>query len=465
MSDGRATILVVDDDPAIRKQLAWALENDYRVLEAASEPDALDLLGREAVDLVLLDLHLPPRVEGIEGGLAVLESVRASDAALPAIVLTADQDRRTALSVVERGAYDFFEKPVSLAELMVLVRRALRLRRAECEVARLRNELLDMGTFDELVGTSSAIRAVIDVVRKVADTRATVLITGESGTGKELVARALHRRSSRRDRRFVALNCSALPDTLIEEELFGHERGAFTGAIARRPGRFEIADGGTLFLDEIGDLSPAAQAKVLRVLQEGEFDRIGSRAAVRVDVRVVAATRVDLRSQVRAGLFREDLYYRLQVVECEVPPLRARLEDVPLLIAHFLRKHDGTGRRFSREATSRLLQYDWPGNVRELEHAVERALLLSASSVIGPDALPPALADGAASPGAVPQWELPPGGVSLREVEKNLVAQALARAEGNQVRAARLLSITRAMLIQRMKRYGLGGSGSRGAEG
>ncbi len=454
MDETRSTILIVDGDPTIRSLVGCALEAEHRIVGAATEPEAIAALEREPVDLVLLDLHLLPRVEGIEGGLAILDAARQRDAALPVIVLTADQERQTALSVLERGAYDFCQKPVSLAELTILVRRALRLRRAELDAARLKAELYDRNTIDEIVGASAAMRAVTDLIRKVADTRATVLIHGESGTGKELVARALHRLSSRREQRLVALNCSALPEALVEEELFGHERGAFTGAVAQRAGRFEVADGGTLLLDEVGDLSPAAQAKLLRVLQEGEFERVGGRDTIRVDVRVVAATRADLRALARAGKFREDLYYRLQVVECPVPPLRDHMDDLPLLVAHFLRKHGEPGRRFSSEAMAKFKRHGWPGNVRELEHAVERALLLSDSAVIGPEALP----QGMGSRGAIApptEWELPIEGVSLRAVEKKLVQQALQRVGGNQVQAARLLSITRAMLIQRMKRHGL----------
>ncbi|MFQ5600605.1 MAG: sigma-54-dependent transcriptional regulator [Candidatus Krumholzibacteriia bacterium] len=459
MKRERGTVLIVDDDDVTREQIAWALESEHRVLQARHPKEAREAIASSAVDVVLLDLHLPPRLQTPEEGIRLLEAIRARNEGVAVIVMTGDRERQTALDCVARGAADFFEKPLPMDELRLIVARALKLRRLEQQVEQLRQELARPDPHTRMVGRSAAMQRVAELVHRVADTHATVLIRGESGTGKELVARALHQGSSRRAQRFVALHCSALPGSLVDDELFGHERGAFTGAHGRRIGRFEYADGGTLFLDEIGELPVDIQVKLLRVLQEGEFERIGGTECIRVDVRLVSATHRDLEQLVREGCFREDLYYRLDVLQIELPPLRERKEDVPLLVEHFLRKHGrGRVRRVSDDAMAFLQDHSWPGNVRELENVLEAAEALCTGDTIRPLDLPPAFGAGVE---AGPRYvSLPEEGLALRDVERQLVLQALERTQWNQTRAAKLLHLTRPMLIQRMKRHGLRPPGS-----
>lgn len=478
-----AAILIIDDE----KNLRWALQRGlsaegHRVVGAADAAEGLELAARERPDLVILDLRLPD-LDGIE----VLKRLRAADSRRPVIMVTAHGAVETALKAMKEGAYDYVQKPFDLDEMSVLVGKALDLRRLEAEVVRLRDELDRRGGYGAIVGESAALGKVLSLVDRLAETTANVIIYGESGTGKELVARAIHRRGPRAERPFVAVNCAALPETLLEDELFGHEKGAFTGATARRAGRFEQADGGTLFLDEVGEMSPALQAKLLRVIEEREFQRVGGREAVRVDVRLIAATNRDLKAAVEAGSFREDLYYRLQVVPVVLPPLRERREDIPLLVRHFIEvkqpggSADGAGKAatpavtpaVTPEAMRAMVDYDWPGNVRELHNAVERALVVGGGGAIGLDDLPPevrgaaaraagtsAAAGGEASAGPIPSGrfelpDIPDEGVSLEAVERELLRRALAKAGGNQTQAARLLGISRQTLIYRMQKYGL----------
>jgi two-component system NtrC family response regulator len=453
MTPGR--VLIVDDDPDTRSQLDWSLRDEYEVLLAADAEEARRLIREKPADLVLLDLHLPPDTAVITTGMELLDWIHEEKPDVPVIVMTGDRERQTAVRCVERGAFDFFEKPVAPDELRVLLRRALRLRHLEREVASLREGRPAGGALAAIAGTSPAMERVRELIRRVADTKATVLIRGESGTGKSLVAQALHGESGRRGGAFVALSCSALPQTLVEEELFGHERGAFTGAFRRRIGKFEHADGGTLFLDEVGDLVPETQVRLLRVLQESEFERLGGNETVRVDVRVVAATHRDLEAKIREGTFRQDLFYRLKVVELELPALRERRSDIPLLTGLFLRRHgQGKVHGCTRAATQILCEADWPGNVRELEHAVERACILSEGKMITPADLPPELRPEAGARGEL-QVEIPEGGLSLASLEKDLVRKALEKTNWNQTRAAGLLGLSRAQLLQRMKRFSL----------
>ncbi|HZB44129.1 MAG TPA: sigma-54 dependent transcriptional regulator, partial [Pyrinomonadaceae bacterium] len=332
-TEQKTTVLIVDDDDLLRRQLHWALVERHRVLEAETRPQAIDLLRRERVDVVLCDLHLPPDTGGIEEGLAVIDAARDARPSVPVVVITGSDKKQAALEAVRRGAYGFFEKPFDEEEVSHIVVQAARVRKLEAEVLRLRSELEMFRGFGRFVGTSAALDAVLKQARAVADTNATLLITGENGTGKEVLARAVHEESARRDRAFVAVSCAALPETLIESELFGHEKGAFTGATQARKGRFELADGGTLFLDEIGELTPAVQVKLLRVLQERSFERVGGTKTLEVDIRLIAASNRDLESEVEAGRFRRDLFYRLNVVPLCLPPLRERRDDIPTLAA------------------------------------------------------------------------------------------------------------------------------------
>src|ERR671933_2693522 len=337
-AEQKTTVLVVDDDRLLRRQLHWALVERHRVLEAETRAEAVELLRREPVDVCICDLHLPPDLEGIEEGLAVVEAARGERPAVPVVVITGMDKKRAALEAIRRGAYGFFEKPFDEEEVSHIVAQAANVRRLEAEVLRLRSELKMFRGFGRFVGTSAALERLLKQAQAVADTNATVLITGENGTGKEVLARAVHEESARRDGPFVAVSCAALPEQLIESELFGHVKGAFTDARADRVGRFELANGGTLFLDEIGELSAAVQVKLLRVLQERTFERVGSNRPVGVDIRLIAASNRDLEQEVKEGRFREDLFYRLNVVPLHMPALRERREDIPLLAAHFAAK-------------------------------------------------------------------------------------------------------------------------------
>ncbi len=393
------TVLVVDDEPAARFALRRVLEKEpLRVVEAKDGVEALDAVLRETPALVLLDLNMP----GLPG-LDVLARVRERPDAPPVLILTAHGSERIAVEAMKRGAYDYLAKPYDIDELRLVVRRALETRDLARENARLRRALRVDAGLGELVGESAAMRRVFEVIARVAPLDATVLIEGESGTGKELVARDIHRRSPRAQRPFIALNCAALPEGLVESELFGHERGAFTGAVATRKGKVELAEKGTLFLDEVGEAPPALQAKLLRVLEERRFERVGGAQAIAADVRLIAATNRDLKAGVRAGTFREDLYYRLKVVDVALPPLRARRGDMGLLARHFLEaaaaKYGKALPALAPEALAALAAYPWPGNVRELKHAIEKALILAPTERIDLEALP---AEIAAASGAAP---------------------------------------------------------------
>jgi DNA-binding NtrC family response regulator len=466
MSDElKQTVLVVDDHEPVRKQLYWALEENYRVLEAASRPQALALLEKNNVDVVLCDLRLPPNESDITEGLAILESVRAFNPLLPVIVITGDEDRETALKVVQRGAYDLFYKPFKVEEVEIIVRRAAQHYRLETDNLTLRHELKKVGGFQEgIVGSSPVLRRIIDQARAVSETSATVLITGESGTGKEMMARFIHNTSPRARAPFVACNIAALPESLVESELFGHEKGAFTGANSRREGRFEMADTGTLFLDEIGELTPSMQVKLLRVLQERQFERLGGKQMLTVDIRIVAATNRNLEEMVENGQFRADLYYRLNIVNLELPPLRERPDDIPILATHFAAKasakHSKPTPTFTDALLHRLTIYRWPGNIRELENVIERAVVISASSVLDERLLPDKVLNQANTvqqappPTAVPQVELvngllPPDlsfETALQNFKRQLVRQALRECNSSRSEAAHRLKISRQYL-------------------
>src|SRR6476620_11718798 len=451
-------VLLIDDEVGIRTSLKMVLEPTYEVICAQDGEEGLTQFRSTSPDLVLLDILLP----GIDG-LAVLRTIRTEDSRIAVIMLTASTTVKTAVEAMRMGAADYIPKPFDVEELRLSVARALETTDLKREVTYLRAQVVNRYGFHNLVGKSPGMREIYSKIEQVADTRTTVLITGESGTGKELVARALHYNSSRRDQPFIALNCAALPETLIESELFGHEKGSFTDATARRVGQFELANSGTLFLDEIGDLSPMTQAKLLRVLQEREFTRIGGVQAIKVDVRIVAATNKNLEDLVRKGQFREDLYYRINVIALYLPPLRDRGEDVPLLAKHFLSKRieedNRSNQDFSKEAIDLLTRYPWPGNVREMENIVEQAFIWSkGSEAVTSEHLPTILRNDTRSSSL--RDDTLAGRLSLEkavmEFEREIILDALKKNNYVQTHAATQLGISRRMLKYRMDTLGIG---------
>jgi DNA-binding NtrC family response regulator len=396
------TLLVVDDEPAARYGLRRALQGSYRIAEADSAPAACDAIEREAPDLILLDIVLPG-----EDGLSFLRALRAEGYARPILIVSALDTAKTALEALRNGANDYIVKGFDVAELRQRVANLIRIVDLESDNSRLRRQLVSDGEFGRLKGASAPMRRAYEVAERVAPTDTTVLIVGESGTGKDLLAQEIHDRSPRTGKAFVAVNCAALPENLIESELFGYEKGAFTGAAQMKKGKFELASGGTLFLDEIGDMNPVTQAKVLRALENRTIERLGGTQSISVDVRIISATHRNLPEEISAGRFREDLYYRLRVVTIELPSLRARKEDIPLLSAAFLEQlaaRHGRRIQLSRQAVEALLRYDWPGNVRELKNALERSLVLSSGDALALEDLPEEIrnGNGTAWRGAVP---------------------------------------------------------------
>ena len=452
----RGTVLVVDDEPGVRASMRAILEETCEVLEAENGADALELLAAREVDLVMLDQRMPG-----EAGVDVLSRVKALDESVIVVLVTAVRDVRTAVEALHRGAYDYLTKPFDVDDILALADRALEKRALEREVFSLRSVLTPNGTaaaggFEGLVGRHPEMVRVYQLVTQIAPTPTTVLITGESGTGKELIARAIHRKSERAAQPFVAVNVAAIPETLIESELFGHEKGAFTGAHARRLGRFELAQGGTVFLDEIGSLRLELQAKLLPVLQEREIERVGGQRTVPVDVRVLAATNVNLKMAVRERKFREDLYYRLNVVPIHVPPLRERRDDIPRLVEHFVRKAarecNRDVRSVSAGALEVLVRYDWPGNVRELENVMHRAVVLARGPVLH---LPDVPLDVAMPEMGARLSE--DDGLPLREAcdrfERQYVLRVLERVQWNVSRAARLLGVHRNTVLAKLSTW------------
>ena len=445
-------ILVVDDEPTQLELVGGFLRRQgFEVVEAASGRAAVARVREEPFDLVLTDQRMPDL-----SGLDVLEAVRAASPDTAVVIMTAYGTIVTAVSAVKAGAADYLAKPLNLDELLHRIHQIQDRRRLLTENRELRAALAERHRVEGIIGESGAMQEVLSVVRRVAPSDATVLIRGESGTGKELIAKAIHYASPRAARALVKVNCAALAESLLEAELFGHEKGAFTGAVAARKGRFELADGGSLFLDEIGDLPPHLQVKLLRVLQEREFERVGSSRPIKVDVRLLAATHRNLEALVREGRFRDDLYYRINVVTIQLPPLRERREDLLLLVDHFLRvfaDKNGKGiRGLTREARAALLRYEYPGNVRELENLIERAVVLTRDDVIGLTDLPLTLDAQAA------EAESGTGLVAAVEgLERRMIREALAKAEGIQTRAAELLGIGERVLRYKLKKYGLSG--------
>ena len=448
-------LLFVDDEPALRSLMAQRLgERGFEITEAESGERALQLLDQFAFDVVVTDLRLP----GIDGA-RVIEVARQRYPGIIAIVISGYGTLKDAVDIVKRGASDFIEKPFQFDELLHVLQKALEQRRLRSENAYLRSQLEERYQFGGILGRSRPMQTLFQLLDTVAPSNSTILVTGETGTGKEVVARAIHHNSPRRANRFVALNCSAIPETLLEAELFGHVRGAFTGAVGARQGRFEQAHRGTLFLDEVGTMSTALQMKLLRALQEREFERVGDNQTIKVDVRVIAATNSDLARMVADGSFREDLYYRLNVIPITLPPLRDRRDDIPLLSKHFLEKFSpNTTMQASQGAMRLLMSYGWPGNVRQLENAVERAVALSGGRTeIEITDLPPEV-QSIPPPTTTPFVEFPEDGLDmptyLSRIEQDLIARALDRTGGNRNRAAELLRIKRTTLVEKLKRMG-----------
>lgn len=448
----RRRILIADDEKNMRWVLSQALAGEgYDIVEAADGKEALAAIGDQVPDVMVLD-HRMPAPDGME----VLRRIRSKGLTFPIIMLTAHGNVTTAVEAMKAGASEYLTKPFDLEELKLSIDKVLRMSELAAEVTRLREELDKDYDVEGLVAADPGMLAVLETVHKVAPTSATVMIYGESGTGKELVARALHSLSNRGNKPFISVSAGALPETLLESELFGYEKGAFTGAMQAKPGRFEMANGGTIFLDEIGDITAGVQVKLLRVLQERVFERLGGTRSIEIDVRIVAATNRDLQQLIADGTFREDLYYRLNVVPITLPPLRQRVNDIPLLVAHFLEKYRADEKRFTSEAMRMLVEYQWPGNVRELENTMERIAILSHGEEIDVDDLPAEVRAGAALCGPGERcFVLPESGVDLEEVELDFVKQALERAGGSTPKAAKLLGLTTKTLEARMSKFGL----------
>jgi len=442
----KARILVVDDEAVIREALHdWLTDAGYEVFTAEDGPQALEIIKREGLGIMLADLVMPG-MDGIE----LMKRAKEIVPHIAVVIITAYGSVATAIAAMKEGAFDYIEKPFCPERTELLIRNLVERQELVEENLSLREKLEDRHRFENIIAKSHKMQRIFELIETVAKSNATVLIVGESGTGKELVARAIHSQSPRREKPFVAVSCAALPESLLESELFGHEKGSFTGAMAQRKGKFEFANKGTLFLDEIGDMSPNVQVHLLRVLEEKEFTRVGGNELIKVDVRVITATNKDLRKAVERGEFREDLYYRLNVVTIEVPPLRERREDIPLLAQHFLKKSALENQKkisgFSPEASKFLLSYDWPGNVRELENAIERAVILAKNTLITIHDLPrPESAVAHLTP---PQKE-------LDEVVKNHIAEVLSQTGGNYSQAARILGISRMTLYHKVKEFGL----------
>ena len=453
------TILVVDDEKnyllVMEALLAGA---GYEVFTVDSGEEALELTRRNDLDLVLTDMKMP-RMSGIE----LMEQLQQVYPDLPVIMMTAYGTVEKAVEAMKKGAFDYILKPFKNEEILLSIAKALDLRHLLTENRRLKQDLEQRYRFENIVGNSKVMQTIFAMVEKVAQTRATVLLSGESGTGKELIARAIHHRSPRSQGPFISVNCGALTETLLESELFGHEKGSFTHAVAMRKGRFELAEGGTLFLDEVAEMSPALQVKLLRVLQEMEFERVGGSKTIRADVRVVAASNQDLKTEVEAGNFREDLFYRLNVVHMEMPPLRLRSDDIPLLVTHFIQKYaeanNKGGVQIEPEVMKVLLRYPWPGNVRELENVIERAVILCGKNIITTADLPANVAEAPETefnidllvPSHIPLPE------ALEKIEELMIRRALNQTGYVQVRAAELLGITKSLLQYKLKKYQLTG--------
>jgi len=447
----RYYLLVVDDEKNTREGLRQALEREDRVVVTAADGrEALDRVQEQVFDVVITDLRMP-RMDGLE----LLEEIKKRHMDTAVILLSGYGTIETAVEAMRRGALDFITKPVNLGELEMRLSKVLDQKQLALEHESLKEQIKERFGLDNMVGRSPKMIQVFETIRQIAPSKSTVLITGETGTGKELVAYAIHAGSPRKNKLFQPVNCAALPESLLESELFGHERGAFTGAVKQKKGYFEVADGGTVFLDEIGEISLAVQVKLLRILEQRQFERVGGTNTLSIDVRVVAATNADLEALVRQGQFREDLYYRLKVVTLDLPPLRERREDIPLLAETFLKQFAEENRKgpmqFEPETLERLKEYPWPGNVRELRHLIEQMVLLSHSSTLTPKDLP-----GKYQVEPSKEYIEIPQGTSLRSAERNIILQTLRQQGGNRTRTAEILGIGRRTLIRKLQEYGVG---------
>jgi DNA-binding NtrC family response regulator len=448
-------ILIVDDELSVRDSLRMIFKKDYQVILAGSSAEAWEKIQREEPDLIFLDIIMPGK-----DGMEMLKEIRQIQSLTPVVMLTATKTVKTAVEAIKLGAYDYINKPFDVEELMLVAEKALESRDLKIENRRLRHEVEERYRFDNIIGKSKEMREIYSTIGQIAEKNSTVLIHGESGTGKELVARAIHYNSLRKDKPFVPVNCAAIPETLIESELFGHEKGAFTDAQSRRIGHFELAHQGTLFLDEVSELSLPTQAKILRALQEREFVRVGGTKTISVDVRLISATNKNLEEMMARGVFRSDLYYRINVVPLTIPPLRNRKEDILLLVQHFLDKHAGPGKRkLSPEAVDILVAYDWPGNVRELENIIERIVVLTTVDTISPNDLPASLKTN--SRVELIKQEVLDGRISFedaeRDFEKDIILEALKKSNFVQTKAADLLGISRRILKYKMDKYAIPG--------
>ncbi|RMH93481.1 MAG: sigma-54-dependent Fis family transcriptional regulator [Calditrichaeota bacterium] len=449
----KTDIFIVEDNPTMRLGMAEALRREgYTVADFQSGPEALQALAHQSPPLVISDLKMSP-MDGIE----LLKAIKEQQPATEVMMVSAYGTVETAVQAMQLGAADFITKPFSTGELRMRVKRVWERIQQRQEIDRLveQTRLLQEDQFEEMIGHSPPMQRLFQLIRRVAEEDSTVLIEGESGTGKELAARAIHRHSPRADRPFITVNCGALNENLLESELFGHEKGAFTGAIRRKKGRFELAHGGTIFLDEVGDIPPAMQVKLLRVLQEGEFERVGGEETLKVDVRVIGATNRSLKQLVMEGKFREDLYYRLSVIPITLPPLRERREDIPALVEHFLGKRRGNRppKRISPEGMKLLMEYHWPGNIRELENLIERLQVISPGPEIDAGLIAAQLGQAPIAPGA--GYDHLPLEEAVAAFEKNLILHALKKAGGVKTQAARLLGIRPSTLYYKLEKYGL----------
>jgi DNA-binding NtrC family response regulator len=449
-------IVIVEDDEVLLEQLTWALKGKFAVSSARDATHGRALCDSEP-DLFLFDMRLPPSHQ-VQEGLDLLRHARRRDPEATVVMMSGEGERADALKAIALGAFDFFQKPIDTAELLVILNRALERRRVVAENRELRQAASAPAAVSErLIGESPAVKRLMSEIARVAASDATVLLQGESGTGKDLVARTIHARGARRERPFVAVNVAAMPETLVEAELFGHEKGAFTGAIASRPGRFELAHGGTLFLDEIGTLSAAAQAKLLRAIESREVERVGGRRAIPVDFRLISATNEDLEGRVAAGTFREDLFYRINTIPIRIPPLRDRADDIALLAVHFLEelrvRHGRGPMRLSEAVLARLRAHPWRGNVRELQHAIETLVVFSESDEVGEEDLPRALRERGAA--VKPGLPAKPFAQAVEDYERRLLSEAIAAAGGVKAEAARKLGLDGNQIKYLCRKYGL----------
>ncbi|HDS00567.1 MAG TPA: PEP-CTERM-box response regulator transcription factor [candidate division Zixibacteria bacterium] len=447
MAEDKAKILVVDDEEGIRTQIYWALAGDYNVSQAADYDTALQLAEEERPDLVCLDIALTSLADDLTG-IKLLKELLLVDSYLKVIMVTGNEEKETALKSISEGAYDYYQKPIDLEELKLIIKRAINLRKLELENLGLSQRLEKKQKFDEIIGSSRKMLEVFKLIEAVSKSDYSVLITGESGTGKELAARAIHASSDRRDKPFIAINCGAIPENLLESELFGHEKGAFTDAVSRKKGKFEYAHEGTLFLDEIGDLSFPLQVKLLRFLQDQKIERVGGKELIDLDVRVIAATNADLKRKVQENAFREDLFYRLSVITIDMPPLKERGDDVVLLAQVFLERfaeeNKKSGLTFTPGAIARIREYDWPGNVRELENKIKRSVILTADKKIKPSDLGFERAE---------KLEIQPLQKFREETESQHILNALVQNNWNVSKTASALKTSRTTLYDLMEKY------------